>query len=158
MTQNKAKPKTKHASRANGTAKVMKTAKTRTTTKGPAKIGAKAKSGSSDAGKPALLLLDQQNRDLRDWREETLARMRALILEADPEMTEERKWKKPSNRMAGVPVWSHNGIVCTGETYKKVVKLTFAQGRQHPGPIGPLQFQPGRQHAKGDRHPRRGAG
>jgi len=54
--------------------------------------------------------------------------MRALILEADPEMTEERKWKKPSNAMAGVPVWSHDGIVCTGETYTKVVKLTFAQG------------------------------
>ena len=67
-------------------------------------------------------------RDFGGWREETLARMRALILEADPEMTEERKWKKASNGMAGVPVWSHDGIVCTGETYKKVVKLTFAQG------------------------------
>jgi hypothetical protein len=54
--------------------------------------------------------------------------MRALILEADPEIIEERKWRKPSNGMAGVPVWSHNGIVCTGETYTKVVKLTFAQG------------------------------
>jgi hypothetical protein len=54
--------------------------------------------------------------------------MRALILEADPEMIEERKWRKPSNAMAGVPVWSHDGIVCTGETYTKVVKLTFAQG------------------------------
>ncbi|MDP9202075.1 MAG: DUF1801 domain-containing protein [Gemmatimonadota bacterium] len=63
-----------------------------------------------------------------DWRAETLARMRALILEADPGMTEERKWKKPSNAMAGVPVWSHNGIVCTGETYTNVVKLTFARG------------------------------
>ena len=66
--------------------------------------------------------------DLGDWRGETLARMRALILEADPEMIEERKWRKPSNAMAGVPVWSHDGIVCTGETYKKVVKLTFARG------------------------------
>ncbi len=73
-------------------------------------------------------------RDLGDWREETLARMRALILEADPEMIEERKWKKPSNAMAGVPVWSHNGIVCTGETYTKVVKLTFAQGASLPDP------------------------
>jgi hypothetical protein len=63
-----------------------------------------------------------------DWREDTLARMRALILEADPEMTEERKWKKPSNAMKGVPVWSHHGIVCTGETYKTAVKLTFARG------------------------------
>jgi len=67
-------------------------------------------------------------RDLGDWREETLGRMRTLILEADPEMIEERKWKKPSNAMKGIPVWSHNGIVCTGETYRNVVKLTFAQG------------------------------
>jgi hypothetical protein len=71
---------------------------------------------------------------LKDWRDETLARMRALILEADPEMVEERKWKKPSNNMTGVPVWSHNGIVCTGETYKKAVKLTFAQGAKIPDP------------------------
>ena len=68
------------------------------------------------------------------WREETLVRMRALILEADPEMTEERKWKKASNGMLGVPVWSHNGIVCTGETYKNVVKLTFARGASIPDP------------------------
>jgi hypothetical protein len=63
-----------------------------------------------------------------DWREETLERMRGLIMEADPEIVEERKWKKPSNGMTGVPVWSHNGIVCTGETYKTAVKLTFAKG------------------------------
>ena len=69
-----------------------------------------------------------------DWREETLARMRALILEADPEMIEERKWRKPSNAMAGVPVWSHHGIVCTGESYTKVVKLTFARGASIPDP------------------------
>jgi len=69
-----------------------------------------------------------------DWREETLARMRALILEADPDMTEERKWRKPSNAMKGVPVWSHDGIVCTGETYKKVVKLTFARGARVSDP------------------------
>src|SRR3984893_10166051 len=73
-------------------------------------------------------------RELGNWREETLARMRALILEADPEMIEERKWRKPSNAMAGVPVWSHNGIVCTGETYTKVVKLTFARGASVPDP------------------------
>lgn len=71
-----------------------------------------------------------------DWRDETLARMRALILEAVPEMTEEQKWKKPSNGMVGVPVWSHNGIVCTGETYKNVVKLTFAKGASVPDPKG----------------------
>ena len=70
----------------------------------------------------------QRIHNLGDWREETLTRLRALILEADPEMIEERKWRKPSNGMAGVPVWSHDGIVCTGETYRKVVKLTFAQG------------------------------
>jgi len=62
--------------------------------------------------------------------------MRQLILEADPEMTEERKWKKPSNAMRGVPVWSHNGIVCTGETYTKAVKLTFAHGASLPDPAG----------------------
>jgi hypothetical protein len=73
-------------------------------------------------------------RDLGDWREDTLDRMRALILEADPEMIEERKWKKPSNAMTGVPVWSHNGIVCTGEMYTKVVKLTFARGAGIPDP------------------------
>src|SRR6185503_16983616 len=78
------------------------------------------KSASPHSSKP--------NRDLRDWRENTLDRMRALILEADPGMTEERKWKKPSNAMAGVPVWSHDGIICTGETYKDKVKLTFARG------------------------------
>ncbi len=70
----------------------------------------------------------------KDWREETLARLRALILEADPEMIEERKWRKPSNGMAGVPVWSHHGIVCTGESYKQAVKLTFAQGASLPDP------------------------
>ena len=72
----------------------------------------------------------------RDWREETLARMRALILQADPGMIEERKWRKPSNAMAGIPVWSHGGLVCTGETYKKVVKLTFARGASIPDPSG----------------------
>ena len=71
-----------------------------------------------------------------DWREETLDRIRALILEADPEMIEERKWRKPSNGMAGVPVWSHNGIVCTGETYKNSVKMTFAKGAFVKDPSG----------------------
>jgi hypothetical protein len=83
--------------------------------------------GSSSASKP-------RSSDLGDWRDETLARMRALILEAEPEMIEERKWRKPSNGMVGVPVWSHNGIVCTGETYAKAVKLTFAQGASLPDP------------------------
>ena len=113
-----------------------------TRSKAPAKAGAKVKPGASEAkrsreqatGKPASRLIDQRIRDLGDWRKETLARMRALILEADPGMIEERKWRKPSNAMAGVPVWSHNGIVCTGETYKKVVKLTFARGARIPDP------------------------
>ncbi len=86
-------------------------------------------------GQPrASRLIDQRIRDLGGWRGETLARMRALILEADPEMIEERKWRKPSNAMAGVPAWSHHGIVCTGETYKKVVKLTFPRGATIPDP------------------------
>jgi hypothetical protein len=77
-------------------------------------------------GKPASRLIDQRIRDLGGWRGETLARMRALILEADPEMTEEWKWM--------TPVWSHHGIVCTGEAYTKVVKLTFARGAWIPDP------------------------
>jgi len=67
------------------------------------------------------------------WRGETLARMRALILEADPEITEDIKWRKPSNP-AGVPVWERGGIVCTGETYRDKVKLTFARGAALPDP------------------------
>jgi hypothetical protein len=77
-------------------------------------------------GKPASRLIDQRIRDLEGWRGETLARIRTLILEADPEMIEEWKW--------GTPVWSHDGIVCTGEAYKKVVKLTFARGATVPDP------------------------
>jgi hypothetical protein len=85
------------------------------------------------AGKPASRVIDQRV-DPKDWREETLTRMRALILEADPRIVEERKWRKPSNGMAGVPVWSHDGIVCTGETYRKAVKLTFARGARLADP------------------------
>jgi hypothetical protein len=87
------------------------------------------KSREQATGKPASRIPDPG-----DWREETLNRMRTLIVEADPEMVEERKWKKASNAMEGVPVWSHNGIVCTGETYAKVVKLTFARGVGIPDP------------------------
>jgi hypothetical protein len=133
MTESKAKPKAK------GTSRASKPRKSATKSKSPPKAGTKAKPGASAAqqikvGEPASRLIDQRNRDLGDWREETLARMRALILEADPGMIEERKWRKPSNAMAGVPVWSHNGIVCTGETYTKVVKLTFARGASIPDP------------------------
>ena len=67
------------------------------------------------------------NKTPGDWRGKTLARMRALIKEADPDMVETVKWRKPSNP-SGVPVWEHDGIVCTGETYKTYVKLTFARG------------------------------
>ena len=70
----------------------------------------------------------KEGREPVDWRSETLARVRALIQQADPEVVEEVKWRKPSNGMAGVPVWSHDGIICTGETYKAAVKLTFAKG------------------------------
>jgi hypothetical protein len=71
-----------------------------------------------------------------DWQGETLARIRILIKEADPEVVEEVKWRKPSNSMRGVPVWSHDGIICTGETYKSVVKLTFAKGASLVDPGG----------------------
>jgi hypothetical protein len=82
---------------------------------------------NSDPSKPAD--------DSADWRSEMLSRLRALIMEADPEMTEERKWIKPSNP-AGVPTFSHNGLVCTGETYKSVVKITFARGASLEDPSG----------------------
>jgi hypothetical protein len=72
---------------------------------------------------------------LDDWRGETLSRVRALILRADPDVVEERKWSKPTNPL-GVPVWSHAGILCTGETYKSVVKLTFAKGAALEDPAG----------------------
>lgn len=74
-------------------------------------------------------------RDGGDWRCDVLARVRKIIQRADPEAMEEVKWRKPSNP-AGVPVWSHGGILCTGETYKAVVKLTFAKGASLPDPAG----------------------
>ena len=111
----KAKPKTKPRTAA---------------AKSPSKVRAKAKPAASKA-KPttgsASKLIDQRIRDLGDWRGETLARMRALILDAEPEAIEEWKWM-------GTPVWSRNGIICTGESYKQVVKLTFAKGASLPDP------------------------
>jgi len=74
-------------------------------------------------------LIDDRIRELGDWRGETLARVRALIREADPEVVEEWKWR-------GVPVWSHDGVICTGETYKQVVKLTFLKGASLADPAG----------------------
>ncbi|MBN9559312.1 MAG: DUF1801 domain-containing protein, partial [Alphaproteobacteria bacterium] len=79
-------------------------------------------SKSESAGeKSPSQLIDERIAELGDWRGEMLARLRALIKQADPEVVEEWKWR-------GVPVWSHNGIICTGETYKSVVKMTFAKG------------------------------
>jgi hypothetical protein len=77
------------------------------------------KSGASE-GQPASELISKRIAELGDWRGKTLSRMRKLIKQADPDAVEEWKW--------GIPVWSHDGIICTGETYKKVVKLTFAKG------------------------------
>jgi hypothetical protein len=79
-----------------------------------------ATSGSTE-GRPASELIDERIAELGDWRGETLARMRALIREADPDVVETWKWK-------GTPVWEHDGIICTGESYKATVKLTFAKG------------------------------
>ena len=72
-------------------------------------------------------LIDARIEELGDWRGETLARVRALINEADPDVVEEVKWRKPASP-GGVPVWEHDGIICTGETYKEHVKMTFAKG------------------------------
>ena len=83
------------------------------------------KSGSTE-GRSASELIDKRIAELGDWRGETLSRMRKLIKEADPDVVEEWKWAKATS--PGTPVWSHDGIICTGETYKSVVKLTFAKG------------------------------
>jgi hypothetical protein len=97
------------------------------------------KSGSSKATSAshasASSEVDARIQELGDWRGEMLARLRALIVQADPEVVEERKWKKPSNPW-GVPVWSHDGMICTGETHKRVVKMTFAKGAFLDDPAG----------------------
>lgn len=79
-------------------------------------------------GKSPSQLIDARIKTLDDWRGKTLNRLRILIKQADPEVVEAVKWRKPSNAMLGVPVWEHAGIICTGETYKDKVKLTFARG------------------------------
>src|SRR5437879_23137 len=84
------------------------------------------KEPDSNEGQPASERIDKRIAELGDWRGETLSRMRRLIKEADPDVVEEVKWVKPTN--PGTPTWSHDGIICTGETYKSVVKLTFAKG------------------------------
>jgi hypothetical protein len=90
---------------------------------------------SQDGDSPSHLI-DARIKELGDWRGETLARVRSLIQQADPGVTEEVKWRKPSNSMLGVPVWEHDGIICTGETYKNYVKLTFAKGASLKDPSG----------------------
>jgi len=90
----------------------------------PKKAAAKATTTAS-----ASALIDARLAELADWRGETLARVRALIKQADPDVVEEWKWR-------GTPVWSHGGIICTGETYKSVVKMTFAKGASLPDPSG----------------------
>jgi hypothetical protein len=91
----------------------------------------KRKSGSKEGkgGDSPSQLIDARIKELGDWRGETLARVRGLVKEADPEVVEEWKWR-------GVPVWSHAGIICTGETYKNVVKMTFAKGASLEDPSG----------------------
>ena len=87
------------------------------------------KKSTTDRAEDASALIDTRIAALADWRGDMLARLRALIRAADPEVIEEWKWR-------GVPVWSHHGIVCTGETYKSVVKATFAKGASLPDPAG----------------------
>lgn len=82
----------------------------------------------------ASTLIDDRIRELGDWRGETLSKVRGIIKAADPEIVEEWKWVKPTN--PGTPVWSHNGVICTGESYKKVVKLTFFKGAALDDPSG----------------------
>ena len=87
------------------------------------------KNSVSKGGEAASKLIDRRIRELGDWRGKTLEKVRRLIKEADPEIVEEWKWM-------GTPVWSHNGIICTGETYKNVVKLTFSKGASLKDPSG----------------------
>jgi hypothetical protein len=96
----------------------------------------KRNSGSEEekGGDSPSQLIDARIKELSDWRGETLARVRSLIEQADPEVVEEWKWVKPTN--PGTPVWSHNGGICTGETYKNVVKLTFFKGAALEDPSG----------------------
>jgi len=79
-------------------------------------------------------LMDEKIKELGDWRGKTLARVREIVHAADPEILEEWKWVKPTS--PGIPVWSHDGIVCTGETYKNIVKMTFAKGATLKDPAG----------------------
>jgi hypothetical protein len=101
-----------------------------------ATVAMKSVPKEAKAGDSPARLIDAKIKKLGDWRGETLARIRAVIKQADPEVVEEVKWRKPSNSMLGVPVWEHDGIICTGETYKNAVKLTFARGAALEDPSG----------------------
>lgn len=93
------------------------------------------KSGLKEAkAKSPSELIDARIKELGDWRGRTLSRLRTLIRQADPEVVEEWKWVKPTS--PGVPVWSHDGLICTGEVYKDKVKMTFAKGASLPDPSG----------------------
>jgi hypothetical protein len=95
------------------------------------------KTGAAEAGSDSPShLIDARIKKLGDWRGEKLAQVRGIIKQADPGVVEEVKWRKPSNGMLGVPVWEHDGIICTGETYKAAVKLTFAKGASLKDPSG----------------------
>ena len=98
----------------------------------------KTKSGSKEGkgGNSPSRLIGARIEEQSDWRAQTLAPLRILIKQADPEVVEEVKWRKPSNAMLGVPVWEHDGIICTGETYKNAVKMTFARGASLEDPSG----------------------
>ena len=103
------------------------------------------KKSATTKGESPSRLIDARIKELDDWRGKTLSRVRALIKQADPEVVEEWKWS--------VPVWSHDGIICTGETYKSAVKLTFAKGASLEGPCRTLQFQPRGQRQARHRYP-----
>ena len=92
------------------------------------------KKSDTSQSQPASGLISKRIAELGDWRGKTLARMRTLIKKADPDVVEEWKWVKPTK--PGTPVWSHNGIICTGESYKSAVKLTFAKGASLKDPAG----------------------
>jgi hypothetical protein len=128
MVKAKSDPAPKVSAKPAAKAKVAANAKP-AAKKSAAKKPVKRESATQNqaSGDSASRLIDQRILDLGGWHGATLARMRALILEADPEVTEEWKWM-------GTPVWSHDGIICTGESYKKVVKLTFAKGAKLPDP------------------------
>ena len=124
--------------KAKGTSRASKPRKPATKSKSPPKAGAKVKPGGEakrGTAKAASRLIDERIRSLGGWRGKTLAEVRRMIHEVDPDIVEECKWIKPSNPL-GVPVWSHAGIVCTGEAYNQVVKLTFARGASLQDPQG----------------------